>query len=224
MEQQIHYYIRRMKDRDIPQVLEIDIDAFPTQWPHPTFNSFRQELRNKLAHYLVIYKNNDMQPSEQPHTLSAKQVVSYIKHLFDHDRFFGPEPTSVPREYLIGMAGIWMMVDEAHITTIAIRNSHHHLGLGEGLLIAIIELAMSLHAHTVTLEVRVSNTIAQKLYEKYGFTRVGIRKRYYSDNHEDGIVMTTDSLTSPDFKERFQHLKEEHRQRWGKHYTLSNTT
>ena len=222
MEQKTCYHIRRMKDGDISQVLEIDLDAFPTQWPHPTFNSFRQELRNKLAHYLVIYRNNDAQPvTEQPHPMGVKQVLSYIRHLFDHDRFFGPEPEAIPKEYLIGMVGIWMMVDEAHITTIAVRNSHKHQGMGERLLIAVIDLAMMLHAHTVTLEVRVSNTLAQKLYEKYGFAKAGIRRRYYSDNHEDGLVMTTDLLTSSDFQERFQRLKDEHQKHWSQSYILS---
>ena len=122
------YSIRKMRDRDIQQVLDIDLDAFPTQWPHPTFSSYHHELRNKLAHYIVLYedipgnKQNDVKK-----TIGLADVISYIKGLFDHDRFFGPEKPG-PGDHLVGMAGIWMMVDEAHIVTIAVRQSRRRLG------------------------------------------------------------------------------------------------
>ncbi|MDD5494932.1 MAG: ribosomal protein S18-alanine N-acetyltransferase [Dehalococcoidia bacterium] len=222
MEQNTRYHIRRMKDGDIPQVLEIDKDAFPTQWPHPTTNSFRLELRNKLAHYFVICRENeDGNTPGQPQPGRIKRIISFFQRFLDHDRFFGNAYINASGEYLVGIVGIWMMVDEAHITTIAVRSSYRRLGFGEWLLIVIIDLATSLHAHSVTLEVRVSNTVAQLLYEKYGFTIAGTRKKYYQDNHEDALIMTTDQLSSPVFQSRFQQLKEEHRTRWSHCYTLS---
>ena len=218
-----NYHIRGMRDGDIDQVLEIDMDAFPTQWPHPSFNSFRHELRNKLAHYLVIYRDNiDTEPQQEPEERKPtgfNAVISYVVHLFDHDRFFGPEKIPPPKEYIMGMAGIWLMVEEAHITTIAVRKSYKQQGLGERLLISIIDLARELHARIVTLEVRISNTVAQALYEKYGFSKAGIRKKYYSDNAEDALIMTTDILTSPAYTVKFQQLKDEHRSRWSQYYT-----
>jgi len=219
MEQNSYYHVRRMRDGDIDQALEIDLDAFPTQWPHPTANSFHHELRNKLAHYLVIYRQNDSGTDhEGSRTIGVKEIISYIRHLFDHDRFFGPEKTPVPKEYLVGIAGIWMMVDEAHVTTIAVRRSHKLQGLGEWLLICIIELALQLKAKMITLEVRLSNTVAQSLYEKYGFVKAGIRKKYYSDNAEDALIMSADELTSSSFQSKFQQLKAEHRTRWSHCY------
>jgi ribosomal-protein-alanine N-acetyltransferase len=211
MEHDNRYFVRRMKDGDIPQALEIDLDAFPTQWPHPNQNSFHHELRNKLAHYIVAYRHNSPASSSDngQKTIGLREIFSYVRHLFDHDRFFGPEPP--PREYLAGIAGIWMMVDEAHIVTIAVRRSHQRQGFGEWLLINIIELAMQLQAKVVTLEVRMSNRVAQALYEKYGFARVGTRQRYYSDNGEDAVIMTTDDLIAPAFQARFRQLKAEHR-------------
>jgi [ribosomal protein S18]-alanine N-acetyltransferase len=208
------YSVRGMKDWDIPQVLDIDLDAFPTQWPHPTTSSYHHELRNKLAHYVVLYKNKPEQGQEiVQRTIGFKDVISYIRGLFNHDRFFGPDkPAS--NDQLVGMAGIWMMVDEAHIVTIAVRQSYKRQGLGEQLLIAIIELSKQLNAKIVTLEVRVSNTIAQALYTKYGFLTAGTRRRYYSDNGEDALIMSTMDISSAEYEETFTRLKAEHRKRW----------
>ncbi|MGD0355196.1 MAG: ribosomal protein S18-alanine N-acetyltransferase [Dehalococcoidia bacterium] len=221
MEDRKIYYIRDMRDEDISQVLDIDLDAFPTQWPHPTFTSYHHELRNKLAHYIVICRDNDpQQPAEEkPPAKDSPRVLSFIRGLVNHGRFFGLGRPSQPREYLAGMAGIWMMVDEAHIVTIAVKRLHKNQGLGEWLLISVIELAMRLNARVVTLEVRVSNTIAQKLYEKYGLSKAGTRKKYYSDNGEDALIMTTGDLTSPEYKLRLQQLSQAHHERWNYCYT-----
>jgi ribosomal-protein-alanine acetyltransferase len=148
--------------------------------------------------------------------IGLKEIASYIRQLFSQDRFFGPAGQN--REYLSGMAGIWMMVDEAHIVTIAVRKNRKNLGLGEWLLIHIIELAKQLRAKYVTLEVRVSNKTAQALYEKYGFTRAGTRRKYYSDNGEDALIMTTCELDSPAYQATLQNLKDEHRSRWSQCY------
>jgi ribosomal-protein-alanine N-acetyltransferase len=202
------YHIRRMAERDIPQLLEIDLDAFPNQWPHPTPSSFHHELRNKLAHYMVIYRGSAA--ADNGHgVIGLKEVLLYFRQLFSRDRFFSPAGSTAARERLVGMAGIWMMVDEAHIVTIAVRRSHRHQGLGEWLLISIIDLSMQLRAKYVTLEVRESNSTAQALYEKYGFTRAGTRKKYYSDNGEDALIMTTCELDSPSYLQRLERLKQE---------------
>jgi ribosomal-protein-alanine N-acetyltransferase len=213
MDQDNSYYIRKMRDYDIPQVLEIDLDAFPTQWPHPTNSSFHHELRNKLAHYVVVFqKHKDGKGNFAQNASLWSRTTSYVKYLFEHDRFFGP---ITPKEQLAGMAGIWMMVDEAHVVTIGVRKSQRNRGLGEWLLIAIIDMGIRLGAKIVTLEVRVSNVTAQKLYEKYGFSIAGTRRKYYSDNGEDAYIMSTEDINSDEFKTIFQQLKAEHRQRWG---------
>jgi ribosomal-protein-alanine N-acetyltransferase len=203
-----------MIDSDIPQVLEIDQDAFPTQWPHPTMNSFKHELRNKLAHYIVVYQDCDSKlPDRQEQDNIWLRTSKYIKHLFNHNRFFGGEEVN-SRQLLAGMAGIWMMVDEAHIVTIGVRKFHRNRGLGEWLLISIIDMAMELGAKIITLEVRISNITAQKLYEKYGFSIVGIRRKYYSDNGEDAFIMSIDDLSSESFHKRLEQLKLQHASRW----------
>ena len=78
-----------------------------------------------------------------------------------------------------------------------------------------MELAAQRGSRVVTLEARVSNDIAQALYRKYGFKEVGIRKRYYSDNAEDAVVMTTNPIASPEYQELFQGLAVTHQRRWG---------
>ncbi len=95
---------------------------------------------------------------------------------------------------VVGFGGIWLMVDEAHITTFAIHPDWRRLRLGERLLIALLDVALERRAGEATLEVRLSNLPARRLYEKYGFRPVGIRPRYYTDNGEDALIMTTERL------------------------------
>jgi ribosomal-protein-alanine N-acetyltransferase len=118
-------------------------------------------------------------------------------------------------EYITGFVGLWIMVDEAHVINIAVRETCRGKGIGELLLISSIEMAAKLKANVVTLEVRASNTVAQNLYNKYGFSNVGVRRGYYTDNKEDAFIMTTDIVTSDSFKRQFQRLKESHFQKIG---------
>jgi ribosomal-protein-alanine N-acetyltransferase len=99
------------------------------------------------------------------------------------------------------------MVDESHVTTIATHPDYRGRGVGELLLSSLIDVSYEIGARVVTLEVRVSNSIAQNLYRKYGFREAGIRKRYYSDNHEDALIMWTPEIRTPEYREQFLRLK-----------------
>jgi ribosomal-protein-alanine N-acetyltransferase len=90
---------------------------------------------------------------------------------------------------VIGYCGVWIVIDEAHITNIALLPEYRGRKLGEALLRKIIEVAIERGAKTMTLEVRMSNMIAQSLYRKLGFQGGAIRKRYYTYNYEDALVM-----------------------------------
>ncbi|WP_318506160.1 ribosomal protein S18-alanine N-acetyltransferase [Bacillus sp. T3] len=92
-------------------------------------------------------------------------------------------------ERVIGYCGVWVIVDEAHVTNIAILPEYRGKKLGEALLTKVIEVTKKLGAEKMTLEVRVSNNIAQGLYRKLGFKDGAIRKGYYTDNQEDALVM-----------------------------------
>ncbi len=95
---------------------------------------------------------------------------------------------------VVGYAGWWLMVDEAHLMTIAVHPDQRRRGIAEALLVRIMEEARAHHAIAITLEVRVSNTGAQALYARHGFVPVGRRKRYYRDNHEDALLLTAPLL------------------------------
>lgn len=201
------YYVRRMREEDVTQVNEIDREAFPTQWPPP---NYKRELHNRLSYYIIVY-DEDI-PVERPEVKDStpkndNRLVSLCKHLFGRHHYSSNELPATKEHYIIGFSGFWVMADEAHISSIAVREAYRQKGIGELLLIAIISLATELKARVVTLEVRASNTTAQSLYSKYGFTQSGVRRGYYLDNREDGIIMTTEDINSAAFKARFQELK-----------------
>lgn len=92
-------------------------------------------------------------------------------------------------ERVVGYGGMWVIVDEAHVTNIAVHPRHRRSGIGRLLLKALLEQAADRGCDRVTLEVRKSNRPAQHLYQSYGFVPRGIRRGYYTDNNEDAIVM-----------------------------------
>jgi len=188
-----------MDKGDLPQVNEIDREAFPTQWPSP---NYRQELQNRIAHYVVLYDDTHKSPVPE-----ETRHQSWLARLFRRPRP-ADENTATP-QYIVGFSGIWMMAGEAHITNIAVRREYQGRGLGEMLLIATIDLAAGLNTSFMTLEVRVSNQIARKLYEKYGFTQTGLRRSYYLDNREDAVIMSTEPIASPAFRENLRRLRED---------------
>ena len=110
---------------------------------------------------------------------------------------------------VVAYGGIWMMVDEAHVTTFAVVPEHRRSGVGSRLLLALLDLAVELTATVATLEVRISNTDARRLYERFGFRPVGVRPHYYSDNSEDALIMTTEELPSTAMQERLERLRAE---------------
>ncbi len=109
------------------------------------------------------------------------------------------------------------MTDEAHITTIAVDPIYRGRGIGELLLLGLIDRAKQIGARWLTLEVRMSNRVAQRLYQKYTFKEMGIRRRYYSDNGEDAQVMWTDPIDSERFREALRQHREVLARKLGHH-------
>lgn len=147
-------------------------------------------------------------------------------HRIEHASFTQPWPDEAYRSelqanrlasYLVARAGgdviafggIWLMVDEAHVTTFAVDPPWRRRRIGETLLLALMDLAIGRHAREATLEVRLSNLPARRLYEKFGFRPVGIRPRYYSDNGEDALIMTTEPLDGPAMRSRLAERRAE---------------
>ena len=102
---------------------------------------------------------------------------------------------------IVGYAGLWMIVDEGHITTFGVDPSWRRRGIGQRVLLYVTDMSRELGATRMTLEVRVSNTAAQALYGKFGFVETGRRPGYYSDDGEDALVMATPRLDDPVYAE-----------------------
>ncbi|MBN1135631.1 MAG: ribosomal protein S18-alanine N-acetyltransferase [Anaerolineae bacterium] len=122
------------------------------------------------------------------------------------DRIRGRAGVSSP---VLGYAGLWLLVDEAHISTIAVHPRWRGRGLGELLLLSLLEQAARRGMQRATLEVRVSNEAAQGLYHKLGFETAGRQKRYYSDNNEDAFIMVTPLFDAPGFHDNLRRRRAE---------------
>ena len=121
----------------------------------------------------------------------------------------------LPPDYIAGFTGLWFVLDEAHVVVIGLREADRSKGVGEMLLISGIEQAIENGSRVITLEVRKSNKVAIELYSKYGFQEVGLRRRYYSDNGEDAVIMSTPPVKSDDYRAHFTRLVELHAEKWG---------
>ena len=207
--------VRPMRPDDIPQVMDIERQSFPTMWPQTVY---RRELKNKLARYLVAYEPPDdgtpTAKAEPPG--SSKGIGAAVR------RFFGGLPVQ-PRERILGLVGLWCMMGEGHIVTIAVRPEHRRQGIGELLLVAILEAALEAGQDGVTLEYRISNTAGRALYDKYGFSQVGVRARYYSDNQEDAVLMSTPPLRSSAFRKLLARRIADQQACWGDDYPLAGS-
>jgi ribosomal-protein-alanine N-acetyltransferase len=181
------YVVEPMRLRDIREVMEIEHVSFLSPW---SVRAYRYELReNDLSHYFVVRQRQ----MEEPELSLLTRIGRTLG--------VGMRPP------ILGHSGFWLMVGEAHISTIAVQPNWRQRGIGEVLLVAMLDRATELEAEIATLEVRVSNTVAQNLYQKYGFRQVGLRRRYYRDSNEDALIMSTERLISATFQSHFQQLK-----------------
>jgi ribosomal-protein-alanine N-acetyltransferase len=171
--------IEAMQPAHIPAVMEIEREAFTLPWPE---RAYRHEVtQNEFAHYYVLC------PQSITHSPPPMSAWQRLWQTMRRQQTTGPG-------VIVGYGGFWLMYDEAHISTLAVRAEYQRQGLGELMLVVLLEEARRLDALRVTLEVRVSNTAAQALYAKYGFEQVGCRKGYYNDNREDALILTTPEL------------------------------
>ena len=212
--------LRRMRADDIPQVIEIEREAFSLGW---VGTPFRRELNSRYCRFLVACLPGpptepgppaepapppDAAPAVAPDASWWARMVSGVKSALR-------VASAAPADDLAGYVGIWLQSGQAHITEIAVRESLRGQGIGELLLIGTVRVAYEQGMDEVTLEARVSNFIAQRLYDKYGFNQAGIRKNYYADNREDAVIMTTDPIHTGAYRQKFTALQEKFLQRYG---------
>ena len=206
--------LRRLRAEDIDQVIEIEREAFSPLW---VSTPFKRELNNRYASYLIAYRGSEVRETaappndDLPKNRSLWGRFALLTQAVLGRRSVPTEPDS----NVAGYVSVWYQGEEAHITEIAVREPLRGNGIGELLLIGSLRSAMEYGSKVMTLEVRVSNFIAQRLYEKYDFKSVGTRKAYYSDNREDAAIMTTSPILTEEYEQMFQDRQETYRSRWG---------
>lgn len=165
--------LRDMTRADISVVKRIESAAYQDAWPARLFES---ELANGFAQYLVA-----VEASIEPPPTGAMATLKRALGGGPHGR-------------IVGFMGVWYMVDQLHLVTIAVDPPHQGRGIGARLLIECFDLAFEADLNEIVLEVRESNAPARALYEAFGFRKAGELKDYYKDNHETAIVMLSGSL------------------------------
>lgn len=153
-------------------------------------------------------------------------IIDDVEYVAELDRICFPTPWSVSAyitethnpagfyivaredERIVGFAGEWLVMDEAHITTIGVDPEYRRRKIGERMLVRLLDEAIMRGARRVSLEVRRYNHAAQTLYRKYMFEEMAIRKGYYSNNNEDALVMWINDMQSPEFKEVFDRNRD----------------
>ena len=173
---------------DIPAVVALEGRAMNEGW-HP--GAYAHELEhNGAARYLVA------------ELLPANTGEESSHHA-------GEESRHHDRGAIAGFAGLWLQFDQAHVVTVAVEPAMQRNGIGSLLVLSLFNVAEEAGMEDATLEVRTSNVAARSLYRGFGFFEVGVRKKYYLDNGEDAVIMTTEAFTSEAFKRRVTKLRAE---------------
>ncbi len=215
--------IRRLRVDDIDQVVTIEKEAFSPLW---VSSSFKRDLNNKRANYLVACFDEEISPEEILAEIDSDRSAQdeeprppkfWSRMLGRLGISSNDKPDAVDDVFNIaGYVSVWYQGEEAHITEIAVKETLRGRGVGELLLIGSLKAAIAYGSKVMTLEARVSNFIAHRLYQKYRFNSVGIRKAYYSDNREDAVIMTTTPIDTPEYEELFTGLQSTYESRWGR--------
>ena len=208
---EMNFAIRSMQLVDSLSLSGIERDAFPTQRP-PT--PFKRDLHNKKARYLVAYKTSNPPEATETDLPTQTQKQGTFWKVLSHLSGKQSEVADIDPT-VIGYIGNSFQVDEAHITAVGVYSAYRGKGIGELLLISGLELAQLRGSKEATLEVRVSNDVAQSLYRKYAFEEQGIRPKYYTDNNEDAMIMTTPNIQSQEYRNLLESLTREHTLRHG---------
>ncbi len=222
----MRFAVEPMRLEHIPAVGTIERRSFTQPWPP---NAYRKEIQtNRMAHYYVARLVEDGVPGPESRVPDLHSgvgptddgILGKLARLFrgpaEATATASPASDAELRS-IAGYAGLWLMTDEAHITTIAVDPEYRGRGVGELLLLGLIDRAKAINARWLTLEVRVSNVGAQVLYRKYTFKEMGLRRRYYSDNGEDALVMWTDPIDSETFQAALRQNREALGRKLGQH-------
>lgn len=196
------FILEPMTLEDVDEVSLVERKCFTNPWP---VAAYRRELRDARQNYYIVLRDD---PEAEPNGQIPVQFGSIPRR---PGRFafwpLGRRDTQKKAPPIIGFAGMWHVLDEAHVTTIGVDPAFQGNGLGELLFLTLVDEAIQRKATWLTLEVRVSNYGAQQLYRKYGFSIQGKRVRYYTDNNEDAYIMWSESFRNPEYLARIEQLR-----------------
>ena len=184
--------LRDMTRADIRAVRRIESAAYQDAWPSRAFDA---ELANAFARYRVAVEAplaSDAPPSPSGPIAALRRRLS----------------RRVAMDRIVGFMGVWYMQDQMHLVTIAVDPTQQGRGIGARLLLDCLDLARDAELPEVVLEVRVGNTRAQSLYERFGFRRAGTLVAYYKDNDEDAHVMLSGNLDEPAATDRYTAIRD----------------
>jgi ribosomal-protein-alanine N-acetyltransferase len=146
------------------------------------------------------------------------EMLSYPNHYWSRTSFESEISNKLatykcalsPKGNIAGFYGFWQILEEAHITTFATHPEFRRQGVANALMIDVIAECYKKMIKYITLEVRESNIAAISLYDKFGFSTIGTRKKYYQDNNEDALIMFTENIWYDKFKNNYNEIKAEY--------------
>ena len=179
------FRVELMTPADVEQVVRIEQESFTAPWPA---SAFRYEItENEHSTMLVV------RPAPRSNRLAHGLLSAF----------------GINRPKLVlGYGGSWLLVDEVHISTLAVHRQWRGRGLGELLLLCLLDRGLESGGIRSTLEVRTSNLTAQELYKRLGYKIIARQKRYYADNNEDAYIMVTPDLRDADFQSQLRRRRE----------------
>ena len=184
MPDRLPYLVEPMTLSDLSQVMAIEQVSFSAPW---SARAYRYEITQNSHSTLLVVRTRLGSRGGLSHWLSWLKLARVAP--------------------VLGYAGFWLLVDDAHIATIAVHPAWRGQGLGDWLLFSILEGGARRGARRATLEVRLSNQVAQNLYHKFGFKVVSRRRRYYADNNEDAYLMATPPFETPEFRANLERCR-----------------
>lgn len=178
--------IRTMDEKDLERVHEIDQQSFSLPWPG---RAFRYELKENPNALLWVAEATSVECDLLADDEVMDQYSSSTVAHADSSSYL-PRNEESQNRLVVGMIVVWMILDEAHIATLAVDPQYRGTGIAGRLLDTALQTAVQRNANQVTLEVRAGNQAAIALYRRYNFQVIGNRPRYYKDNNEDALIMT----------------------------------
>ncbi len=186
----VQLQIKPLTVEQLPEIVELDVNCLGGMW---TMKGYQQEIDNPNSTLLVL-------------TIPTKSAST------------PPSLEDFPTEKIIGIGCYWAILEEAHITMLAVQPDYQSKGLGQLLLYNLLSDAAKKNLERATLEVRESNFIALSLYEKFGFKRAGIRKGYYQKTGENAVILWRSGLATSDFMECLPNWEEIIKNRLQEHH------